>query len=113
MQGHGIPVGAFDFLVLRNTFQVPSVVHVGIDRVQLDEALCRRSRRLGVALAIVAIGGIQLRLLRIGAVGIHGLEVLVFANGGAVVAAVFGLFGVAVHGCRGLMGVHQVFFVIV
>ena len=77
--------------------QIVDVVHVGVVRMQLDEALARGDRRGGLVVLPVGIGNVDLRLLGITTVGIAGFEFLEVLDRRLVGPPLHRLFGFRVQ----------------
>src|SRR5262245_28360881 len=110
-RGFGIPFGKVLAAHVAQPAQVPvevgqaleivSVIDVGMVRLELDETLRSGNGLSGLVVLIVRIGDLELRLLRVTAVGITRLEFLVVLDRFLVVAVVQIVLGLGIKLLRG------------
>ena len=77
--------------------QVVGVVDIGVVRVQADEAVAGGDRRRGLALAVVGVGDLELRLLRVATVRKARLELLEELDCLVIGAVAYGVLGLGVE----------------
>src|SRR5690606_7737975 len=84
------------YIVVGQPFEVIGVIHVRMVGLQADEAIAGGHGRDGFALLVVGVGGFQLRLLGVAAVGVAGFQLLEILDGLVIGAVGHGGLGFAV-----------------